>query len=126
MSKRSAAWEKEKSRLERREVQIREDLEVVSSDFETKVKNVLKVTLITGGVFLAGYGLYRMLSPSRKEESAPQKSRKEEITEVKVKPRFSLKSLIFEKLAIAIIGFIGSQLTTLLSKNLSDQKEEDD
>lgn len=127
MNERSQTWRKKKNELKLQEDQVKEELENVSNNLENKVKTILKISLITGGVFLAGYGLYKILSSRDEAAEPPIENRVEQKPpEVKVKsPGFSLKSMLLERLAIVAVNFIGTQLTMMLTRKPGDAGDKD-
>ena len=50
---------KKKSSLEAKESRLKDELEEASENFESQVKKVVIISLISGGVVLAGYTLFR-------------------------------------------------------------------
>lgn len=129
MSKRSKSWLKKKDELDLKEEALKGELDEVSDDIEKQVKSIVKISLITGGVFLATYGLYKMFSSSKPETiEIPVKREKpieqEKKAKVKTSPiGFSMKNLIIERLTVMGIKFIGEQLSLILNRKLGAEEE---
>lgn len=123
MSTRSTLWKNKKATLAKREVALKEELEEISGEVESRVKKVLTVSLIAGATVLVGYGLYRAFSGKDKSgQQTPKKSEKpSEKPQESPSPLagFSLKNALLERLALAAIKFIGTQLATYLAGRVS-------
>lgn len=109
---------KKQNTLKARESELRNELEEVSSTFEVQVKRAVTISLISGGVVLAGYFLYKKFA--HKEPAPEPKSTKatDEQQVVKVESSFSFKKLLLEKAALAAVQFVGAQLAVMLSRKM--------
>lgn len=127
-NKRSSTWLKRHGKLQRQESKVKVELEQASTNLESQVKKIAMISLVSGVALVAGYGLYKAFSHSKKPEIKPQQ--KAPATPLKSKPKFGfgLKSLLFERLAMIGINFIGAQLAILLSNKfgLVDGDDEDE
>ena len=108
MSDRSKAWQDKKSYLDRKEKEIRADLEETSSFLEDRTKKILKIALIAGGAALVGYLAYRALSSNdeveaEEEESTPVKKKKS-------KTGSALGGLLTERLLTLGLNLLASRL----------------
>lgn len=124
-SKRSNAWLKHHGTVVRQESKAKQELEEASGDFEAQVKRVAVISLVSGVALVAGYGLYKALTNSdTKKVDSPPKRVKEVPEKVKVQKSFSWKTLIFERIAMVAVKFIGAQLALLLSSKLGLDEDE--
>ncbi|WP_421893970.1 hypothetical protein [Marinoscillum sp.] len=120
-NKRSGIWMKKKSSLEARESRVKDELEEASENFESQVKKVVIISLISGGVVLAGYTLFKALTKEEKPPAQPPKKTAEKAQQIKVKEGFSVKKLLLEKATLAAIQFVGTQLALILSKKMGTE-----
>ena len=112
---------KKKSSLEARESRVKDELEEASENFESQVKKVVIISLISGGVVLAGYTLFKALTKEEKPPAQPPKKTAEKAQQIKVKEGFSVKKLLLEKATLAAIQFVGTQLALILSKKMGTE-----
>jgi len=116
---------KKKSSLEAKESRLKDELEEASENFESQVKKVVIISLISGGVVLAGYTLFRALTKEEKPAAPPSPAKKAATKpqQIKVDQGFSMKKLLMEKVTLAAIHFGGTQLAMILSKKMGGETE---
>ncbi|MEQ8472093.1 MAG: hypothetical protein RIC35_12955 [Marinoscillum sp.] len=129
-SKRSNTWLKQHGSVVRKETEAKRELEEASTNFESQVKRVAVISLVSGLALVAGYGLYKAFSsgkPRVKEQTPPPKVQQNLKPEkIRAHNSFSWKSLVFERIAIIAVNFISAQLAVLLSNKLSQKDDEKD
>lgn len=119
MSERSAIWLKKRSFLDHREERVKNELSEASHTLETGVKKILMSTAAVGASLTVGYIIYKAFSKPKKKPRVEtiEVSNKPDIIKMKTRSRFSLKNLIVERIALALVQFIGAQIAILLSKS---------
>lgn len=124
MSKRSTLWKNKKATLSEREAALKEELEEISVEVESRVKKVLTISLIAGATVLLGYGLYRAFSSDEKVEKKKGavviKSAVKNQEPPSAMAGFSLKNALMERLALAAIQLVGTKLATYLAAKAGD------
>ena len=130
MKKRSKAWIRQRSKLDSKELKVKKDLETASNDFESQVKRVAVISLVSGVAVLGAYTLFKAMS--RKEEIVPE-PKKTVIAQAPIptpiKPKglgFTIRNMVMERAAMIALNFIGAQLTVLLAKKFGDKEEDED
>lgn len=124
MSERSAKWLKKRSFLDQREEKVKSELSEASDSLEVGVKKVLVATAAIGATVMTGYMIYRAFSKSKRKnttttvETSPHQAA---VATTKPEKRHSLKHAVLERLALALIQIISTQIAVVLSKK-SDEK----
>lgn len=130
MKKRSKAWISQRSKLDSKELKVKKDLERASNDFESQVKRVAVISLVSGVAVLGAYALFKAMS--QKEEIIPEP--KKTIIEKAPIPTpakfkgfgFTIRNMVMERAAMIALNFIGAQLTVLLAKKFGEKEEDED
>lgn len=127
-TKRSKAWTRQRTKLDSKEQRVKKDLESASTDFESQVKRVAIISLVSGVTVLGAYGLYRAFSHKDEKIEEPLKKTKSTpvAKEVPVKRGGFFKNLIMERAAVIALNFIGAQLSLFLAKKFGSNEEEGD
>lgn len=125
-NKRSSTWLKHHGSVVKKESELKKELTDATTSFETQVKRVVVISAVSGLTVLAGYSLYKALTRPGKteEEQEPEVEVSPNKKRIKVKRAFSWKSVLFERLAMVAVKFIGTQLALFLSTKLGIDEEE--
>jgi len=121
-------WEKKRAQLERKEHKIKDELENASSDFESQVKRIAAIAVISGGVAWLGYKTFKAITADKKEEKQIKEEPQSETrtsTPASKASFFSWKSIILERLVTAAVKVITSQIASLLASKVDDAISED-
>lgn len=121
MSDRSKAWQEKKSYLDRKEHEIRADLEETSTFLEDRTKKILKIALIAGGAALVGYLAYKALSSSDDDEVEEEEEKPTPAKRKKNKTGSALGGLLTERLLTLGLNLLASRL----SAPKAEQEEKD-
>lgn len=124
-SNHSRLWKSRRSSLGQKESQLENELENVSSAFEGKAKTVLIGVAVIGVAALA-IGFATRSSGKKKADSKKTKEDDKSQPEVKVveKSSFSLKNILLEKITVAVLSFLITQLGQTLAPKKSEETEE--
>lgn len=128
-NKRSKLWSSRRDQLDKKESKLREELDEASTRIENQLKKAAKATFITGGVLLAGYGLYQVFrksEPSNEPVAIPARSEKKVEASNSHDQSLSFKKILLERLASTVMKIVGTQLVTLLSHKLGSKSNEKD
>ncbi len=118
-TKHSNIWHKKRESLTLKESQLDEELESVSGNFEKKAINILIITAATSFTIFA---ISKMVGGSGKSKKVKKEDVQKEpkVAQKAEKPSFSFKHILFEKITVAVIGLILSQI----GKMVASQNEE--
>ncbi len=124
MNDHSRLWKSRRSSLGKKESQLEGELETVSSDFEGKAKNILIGVAVVGVVVL---GITLAARSSKKKKEKPQATGKKEkeanTNKTVVKRSFSFKNILIEKVTMAVLSFILTQIGHLIASAKAQETE---
>ncbi|XOV92888.1 MAG: hypothetical protein ACFHWX_22155 [Bacteroidota bacterium] len=123
-SSHSRLWKSRRSSLGKKESQLENELESVSSVFEGKAKTVL-IGIAVVGVVAIGIGIATRSSGKKKGDYKKDQKKGESQPEVKIveKSTFSFKNVLLEKITVAILSYLVTQLGHILASNKTEENK---
>ena len=123
-SNHSRLWKSRRSSLGKKESQLESELESVSSVFEGKAKTILIGVAVVGVAALV-IGIATRSSGKKKSNSKKDPNKGESKSEIKIveKSSFSFKNVLLEKITVAILSYLVTQLGHILAPNKTEENK---
>jgi precorrin-3B methylase len=111
----SKTLKERRQELNRRESALRRELDFSSDSFKEKAKQVGKIALVSGGVALVGYWIYKAFFQEEDDEKPSKKTKK----------RKKAVKGVSSRLAEIALPYIGKMLSSVFEMNERTKKKEE-